>query len=95
MKNIYLLPTDKPSRLFLNKVNNKLLLDSDTYSNLEKILPSSNYQHLYITSNEEIEDCWVLNTHTNEVYFLKYYSNYLIYQKIVTFNLLLLSIILI
>jgi len=73
MRNIYLLPTDKTSRLFLNKVNNKLLLDGDTYSNLEKILPSSNYQHLYITSDEEIEDCWVLNTHTNEVYFLKYY----------------------
>jgi hypothetical protein len=73
MKNIHLIPTDKPSRLFLNKVNNKLLLDGDTYSNLEKILPSSNYQHLYITSDEEIEDCWVLNTHTNEVYFLKYY----------------------
>jgi len=73
MRNIYLLPTDKPSRLFLNKVNNKLLLDGDTYSNLEKILPSSNYQHLYITSDEEIENCWVLNTNTNEVYFLKYY----------------------
>ena len=61
MKNIYLIPTDKPSRLFLNKVNNKLLLDGDTYSNLEKILPSSNYQHLYITGEEEIkEGDWVI-----------------------------------
>ena len=60
MKNIHVLPTDKPSRLFLNKVNNKLLLDGDTYSNLEKILPSSNYQHLYITSDDEIkEGDWV------------------------------------
>ena len=56
MKNIHLLPADKPSRLFLNKVNNKLLLDGDTYSNLEKILPSSNYQHLYITGEEEIKE---------------------------------------
>jgi hypothetical protein len=56
MKNIHLIPTDKPSRLFLNKVNNKLLLDGDTYSNLEKILPSSNYQHLYITGEEEIKE---------------------------------------
>ena len=62
MKNIHLLPTDKPSRLFLNKVNNKLLLDGDTYSNLEKILPSSNYQHLYITGEEEIkEGDWVID----------------------------------
>jgi hypothetical protein len=65
-------------------VNNKLLLDGDTYSNLEKILPSSNYQHLYITSDEEIEDCWVLNTHTNEVYFLKgYYGIQPITKKII------------
>jgi len=62
MKNIHILPTDKPSRLFLNKVNNKLLLDGDTYSNLEKILPSSNYQHLYITGEEEIkEGDWVID----------------------------------
>jgi len=54
--NIFLIPTDRPSRLFLNKANNKLLLDSDTYSNLEKILPSSKYQHIYITSSEEIRE---------------------------------------
>ena len=58
MKNIHILPTDKPSRLFLNKINNKLLLDSDTYSNLEKILPSSKYQNIYITSDEEIKEGW-------------------------------------
>jgi len=56
MKNLHLLPTNKPSRLFLNKINNKLLLDSDTYSDLKKILPSSNYQHLYITSDEVIKE---------------------------------------
>ena len=56
MKNLHLLPTNKPSRLFLNKVNNKLLLDSDTYCDLIKRLPSSNYQNIYITSDEEIKD---------------------------------------
>jgi len=62
MKNIHLLPTDKPSRLFLNKINNKLLLDSDTYSDLEKILPSSKYQNIYITSDEEIKDAkWIIH----------------------------------
>jgi hypothetical protein len=56
MKNIHILPTDKPSRLFLNKVNNKLLLDSDTYCDLIRMLPSSNYQNIYITSDEEIKE---------------------------------------
>jgi len=56
MKNIHLIPTDKPSRLFLNKVNNKLLLDSDTYCDLIRILPSSNYQNIYITNSEEIKE---------------------------------------
>jgi hypothetical protein len=61
MRNVYLISTDKPSRLFLNKINNKLLLDSDNYSDLEKILPSSNYQHLYITNGEQIkEGDWIL-----------------------------------
>ncbi len=55
MKNIHVIPTDKPSRLFLNKVNGKLLLDIDKYCNLIKILPSGNYQHIYITNNEEIK----------------------------------------
>jgi len=69
MKNIYLIPTDKPSRLFLNKVNNKLLLDSDTYSNLEKILPSSKYQNIYITNDEEIkEGDWYYLPRTISVY---------------------------
>jgi hypothetical protein len=69
MKNVFLIPTEKPSRLFLNKVNNKLLLDSDTYCDLIRILPSSNYQNIYITSDEEInqqtEPCWCINTIKN------------------------------
>jgi hypothetical protein len=69
MKNLHLLATDKPSRLFLNKVNNKLLLDSDTYCDLIKRLPSSNYQNLYITNSEEIkEGDYYYNERLNQVY---------------------------
>jgi hypothetical protein len=50
--NIHLIPTDKPSRLFLNVINNKLLIDDD--NTLEKVLPSGSYQNIYITSDEYI-----------------------------------------
>jgi len=60
MKNIHLLPTNKPSRLFLNKVNNKLLIDNDC--TLKEVLPSSLYQNIYITSNEAIKEVdWCLD----------------------------------
>jgi hypothetical protein len=53
MKNIHVLPTDKPSRLLVNK-ENTLVLTSNYYS-------SSNPQNIYITSDEEIkEGDWVL-----------------------------------
>ena len=51
MKNIHLLPTDKPSRLY--KDGEKLKLDIDSYG--------VNNQNIYITSDEEIkEGDWVL-----------------------------------
>jgi hypothetical protein len=56
MKNIYLIPTDKPSRLFLNKVNKKLLLDDILNPNLKKVLPSGSYQHIYITLTD-LSEC--------------------------------------
>jgi hypothetical protein len=41
-------------------------------------------KELFITSDEEIKDCWVLNTHTNEVYFLEgYYGIQPITKKII------------
>ena len=68
MKNIHLIPTDKPSRLFLNKVNKKLLLDDILNPNLKKVLPSGSYQHIYITSDEFIEeDDFGLNLSTKEI----------------------------
>jgi hypothetical protein len=65
MKNIHLLPTDKTSRLFLNKVNNKLLIDNDC--TLKEVLPSGVYQHIYITSDEEIKEGDKIINPTNEV----------------------------
>jgi hypothetical protein len=56
MKNIYLLPTDKPSRLFLNKVNNKLLSEDISNPSLKKVLPSGSYQNIYITNDEKPKD---------------------------------------
>ena len=51
MKNIHIIPTDKPSRLYLDR--GKLWIDNLVYG--------SNNQHIYITSSEEIkEGDWVL-----------------------------------
>jgi hypothetical protein len=53
MKNVHILPTDKPSRLS-DCHNNKLHLDDVRYLR--------NYQNIYITSNEEIkEGDWIYN----------------------------------
>ena len=55
MKNIHIMPTDKPSRLFLNKINYKLLLEDISNPSLKDVLPSGSYQNIYITSTEEIK----------------------------------------
>jgi hypothetical protein len=55
MKNIHLIPTDKPSRLIKNN-NNQLKL---TIQTLPKDVEIGCYpQHIYITSDEEIKDGW-------------------------------------
>jgi hypothetical protein len=60
MKNIHLLPTDKPSILFLNNVNKKLLIDNN--GTLKNVLPIGLYHNIYITSDEEIkEGDWFYN----------------------------------
>ena len=56
MKNIHVIATDKPSRLFLNKVNSRLLLENMSNPSLKNILPSGSYQNIYITSDEEINE---------------------------------------
>jgi hypothetical protein len=76
MKNIHILPTDKLSRLFLKE--NTLLLNNQ-YT-LQKIFTKGKCQHIYITSDEEIKDCYVLtnsfnsnisivNSRINNIYF--------------------------
>ena len=79
MKNINILKTDKPSRLL------KDLVDG-TYQFKKEVLYGNRFElplSIYITSDEEIKDCWVLNTHTNEVYFLGLYVIQPIAKKIV------------
>jgi hypothetical protein len=59
MKNIHVLPTDKPSRLLVNK-ENILVLTSNYYS-------SSNPQNIYITSDEEIKEGYWLDLSDNSI----------------------------
>jgi len=55
MKNIHLLPTDKPSRLgYLTKKGKEVFKDLRLFDKpMPNILDSEN-QHIYITSDEEI-----------------------------------------
>ena len=73
MKNIYLLPTDKPSRLNYSKVKTnreieyKLELKQE-YSKCNNGLLSGP-RNIYITSDEEIKsNCWSLNIVNNSIY---------------------------
>ena len=62
MKNIHILPTDKPSRL--HKIGNELGLTDKPNSNF-----LAKQQNLYITSDEEIkEGDWWLNRDDNKIY---------------------------
>lgn len=62
MKNIHLLPTDKPSRLgYLTKKGKEVFNDLRLFEKpMPNILDSEN-QHIYITSDEEIKegDWWI------------------------------------
>lgn len=83
MKNIHLLPTDKPSKLY--KVNNKLYFEEFPVRTV-----NAGNQYLYITSDEQIKDGfigWFICPHglkkcvgtiviNNEVYLLDYLGSY-------------------
>ena len=63
MKNIHVLPTDKPSRLYLNSENKIFITDVE--------MKCGNTQNIYITSDEEIKegvDQWYLDKVLNEPY---------------------------
>ena len=51
-KSIHLIPTDKPSRLFLK---GKTLLLNNQYT-LQEVFPKGKCQNIYITSDEEIKE---------------------------------------
>jgi hypothetical protein len=75
MKNIHLLPTEKPSRLFKVSGELKLTRNFDFYN-------SSEYQHIYITSDEEIKKGdWVLNLKSNGVYPIFFLNEVVGYEK--------------
>jgi hypothetical protein len=58
MKNVHVLPTDKPSRLFLSKRNHLQFLKDNASLNPNNHYNyfEGTYQNIYITSNEEIKD---------------------------------------
>jgi hypothetical protein len=71
MKNIHLIPTNKPSRLF--KFANQLHLDT---------IPKEYYKkyNIYITSDEEIKG-WCLNIGNNEVIFVTKVDGNIVHHK--------------
>jgi len=52
MKNLHVLPTEKPSRLMIDTIENKLYLQPILINKTINVLP----QHIYITSDEEIKE---------------------------------------
>jgi hypothetical protein len=66
MKNIHILPTDKPSRLILDKDDNILHLQIVNVFMEHQYLVEN--QHIYITSDEEIkEGDWFYDTDSNKI----------------------------
>ena len=79
MKNLHLLPTDKPSRLgYLTKKGKEVFNDLRLFEKpMPNILDSEN-QNIYITSDEEIkaDGEWYYNTITNAIFQMKYLTEY-------------------
>jgi hypothetical protein len=70
MKNLHLLLTDKPSRLFYNKKDSIFTIDND----FENVIEEDWFQdyNIYITSDEEIkEGDWFLWKDTEDPYLFK------------------------
>jgi hypothetical protein len=56
MKNIHVLPTEQPSRIYLIKSNNKLGITSNNPEFTENFGSGTQNQNLFITSDEEIKE---------------------------------------
>jgi hypothetical protein len=66
MKNIHILPTDKPSNIVISTIDNKLKLNNNTNDSVEY---HGQNQNIYITNSEEIkEGDWVLNISNNKIF---------------------------
>jgi len=65
MKNIHVLPTDKPSKLFKDIIKNELFLfDEYAYD----FPPVGKNQHIYITNDEEkLKEGWYINIITKDI----------------------------
>ena len=62
MKNLYLIPTDNPSRIWVNNLRRRLELEN------ENLIGSNTAKHIYITSDEEIkEGDWCLWLSQNRI----------------------------
>jgi hypothetical protein len=70
MKNIHLLPTEKPSRLMIDTIENKLYLQPILHKKTINVLP----QHIYITSEEEIKEGEYGLSRLGEI--IKFHSGY-------------------
>jgi hypothetical protein len=75
MKNIHLIPTDKPSRLYYNGTSYK---DPNSTMAMDWFISSAGYkpQNIYITSDEEIKDGdWCLDEENNIIFQFKYFNS--------------------
>jgi hypothetical protein len=83
MKNIHLIPTPKPSRIYLIKSNNKLGITSNELFYTKNFGSGTQNQHIYITSDEEIKDGdWGLSKLNEVILFGRRYNEKL-YKKII------------
>jgi hypothetical protein len=55
MKNLFILPSEKPSRLLKSQNNNFMIIKSDTTNWFEIILKNT-YQNIYITNNDGLNE---------------------------------------
>ena len=78
MKNIHILPTDRPSKLWFN-LKGKLVVDT-----VNCLYEDIQCQNIYITNSEEIKEGEYCITKTNEVIrFKKSYTQGFLYKKII------------
>jgi len=54
MKNVHVLPTDKPSRLYKNLLTDKLFILENSFMDVSEC--NREYQNIYITNSEEIKE---------------------------------------